>query len=401
MIAEVGYGSPAFLSLAERDRRHALVADGMRRDGLDVLILPASANRWEQSMADSRYVSGIGGFGTETLTILTPESPPVVYVFNRAAWWQAQPGNWIADVRDGRNRWARNIAERLAEIGFSAGTIGFSGLAGQTRTPDGVVAQQTFARVRAAFPRARLVDATALVQELRSIKSDEEVDVLRRAAAVTDRMVEAMTATARPGVTERAVYAAMVNAMLLEGAELPSLLIFGSGPGNVPSHGQFVPTDRVLAADDLLVNEIEARIAGYGAQTVAPLWLGTPGDAHRRAAAAASDAFEAVRAELRPGATMGGLMRTYRETVEAAGFTASFPLMHARGLGDEVPAVIDARDLETNGDVTIAAGMVFVVKPRATSADTTVSVQLGDTVLATRDGGRRLGRRPLGLGSTA
>jgi len=51
---------PIFLSLYERDRRHAAVQAKMTEQGLDVLILPASTNRWEQCMADSRYVTGIG-----------------------------------------------------------------------------------------------------------------------------------------------------------------------------------------------------------------------------------------------------------------------------------------------------------------------------------------------------
>ena len=50
------------LSLAERDRRYRLVRERMDREGLDVLILPANISRWEQMMADSRYITTIGGF---------------------------------------------------------------------------------------------------------------------------------------------------------------------------------------------------------------------------------------------------------------------------------------------------------------------------------------------------
>lgn len=57
------------LSVAERDRRYALVRARMDREGLDMLILPANVSRWEQMMADSRYITTIGGFGIETLTL--------------------------------------------------------------------------------------------------------------------------------------------------------------------------------------------------------------------------------------------------------------------------------------------------------------------------------------------
>lgn len=392
--------APHFLSLSERDRRHATMQARMAADGLDVLILPASANRWEQSMADSRYVTGIGGFGTETLTIVPRGEAPTAYLFNRSGWWKSHANRWIDDVRDGRNQWTRNIIERLGEIGFTRGRIGLSGLLGGTRTPDGTAPHYTVEALRAQYPQAEIVDASGLVQDLRSIKSAEEVATLERSAAITDEMVAAMIATARPGVTERAVYAALVNAMLLGGADLPSLLIFASGPGLEIGHGQFVPTDRVLQDGDLLVNELEARVAGYGAQTVAPVWLGRPDERYRAAAETAQAVFATVLDRLRPGETMRGLMEVYYDAIkrESKGtMTGSFPLMHARGLGDEVPAVIDAADLEKSGGAALVENMVFVLKPRVRTADGKISAQVGDTVVVTPSGGRRLGRRTFGL----
>lgn len=44
------------LSLAERDRRYQNVRERMAQEGLDVLLLPANHSRWEQMMADSRYL---------------------------------------------------------------------------------------------------------------------------------------------------------------------------------------------------------------------------------------------------------------------------------------------------------------------------------------------------------
>ncbi|MGA2395677.1 MAG: M24 family metallopeptidase [Candidatus Lustribacter sp.] len=392
--------SPRFLSLAERDRRHAAIQERMAANGLDVLILPASANRWEQSMADSRYATGIGGFGTETLTIVPRGQAPTAYLFNRSAWWKSHPNRWVDDVRDGRNAWGRNIIERLTEAGFTRGRIGWSGFLGGTRTPDGTAPQFTVKAVQAKFPQAEIVDGSAVIQDLRSIKSAEEVAVLEESAAVTDAMVAAMVATARPGVTERAVYAALVHAMLLGGADLPSLLIFASGRGLEIGHGSFVPTDRVLQDGDLLVNELEARIAGYGAQTVAPVWLGRPDPGYRAVADTAEAVFAAVLERLRPGETMRSVTEFYNATIERESkgtMKGSFPLMHARGLGDEVPAVIDAADLEKSGGATLVENMVFVLKPRVRTADGKISAQVGDTVVVTPSGGRRLGRRKFGL----
>ena len=392
---------PPFLSFAERDRRYQAIRKEMRERKLDVLILPASATRWDQSMADSRYASGIGGFGTETLTIVPLVGEPTAYLFNRSGWWKGFPGNWLADVRDGRNRFAKNIIEKLTELDFTTGTVGISGLGGANRTPDGTIPSTTVDTIKAAFSQARFVDASALIQNLRSIKSDEEVATLERAAAITDKMVAAMVKAAKPGVTERHVHAAIAHAMLEAGGELPSLFIFASGPGLETGHGSFVPTDRVLKRGDLLVNELEGRVAGYGAQTVAPVWVGgKPEQRYADAHKAALACFNAVLAALEPGVTMQGLMDVYYATLKAVAkgtFIGSFPLMHARGLGDEVPAVIDAKDLENNGGATIRANMVFVLKPKVTEAGGGASAQVGDTVVCTPSGGRRLGKRSMEL----
>ena len=66
------------ISLAERDRRYKLVREKMAAEGLDILLLPANTSRWEQTMADSRYLTGIGGFATEVLTIFPAEGPEVL-----------------------------------------------------------------------------------------------------------------------------------------------------------------------------------------------------------------------------------------------------------------------------------------------------------------------------------
>jgi Xaa-Pro aminopeptidase len=384
------------LSLAERDRRYRLVRDRMDREGLDVLILPANVSRWEQMMADSRYVTTIGGFGTETLTIFPRDGEVTAYVFNRSAFWKAAQ-DWVADVRDGRNFWAENVIERLGECAVKPRRVGISGLAGLIRAPDGIVPWTTVERIKAAFPNAEWVDATRLIQEIRSVKSAEEIALMRRSAGIIEAMIARMIDTAKPGVRERDIYAAMVHALLANDGEQPSLLIFGTGP-NV-GHGQFVPTGRVLRRGDLLVNEIEARYAGYSAQAVAPASIGPASDAYLDLLRVAHDAFEAVRAVMKPGTPLGALMDVYTGTVERSGqgrYKWAHPIMHARGLGDESPALLGDDDLERFRRVELREGMTFILKPRARGADG-LSAQIGDTVVVTSSGGERLGKRALSL----
>jgi Xaa-Pro dipeptidase len=383
------------LSVEERDRRYRNVRHEMARRGIDCLLLPANSGRWEQLQADSRYLSSIGGFATEVFTVFPFEGEVTAYVFNRAAWWK-RAQSWVQDVRDGHNHWAENATQRLKEIGFDKGTIGISGLAGLFRAPDGIIPYSTVTGLQESFPRAKIVNATEMMQEIRAVKSAEEVSFLERSAAVIEKMISTMSETARPGITEKELYAAMTQTMLAAGGELPTLFFLGSGPE--VSQSSFVPTNRTLQNGDRIVNEIEAKIGGYAAQAVSPMTLGKPGADYQRLVELSVECFEVILNGMRPGATFGDLFDIYTQKIQQSGegkYAWSHPMMHARGLGDDGPALLGDRDLERFRRIELQAGMVFILKPQVRAGKARAGI--GDTVVVTASGARRLGRRKLKL----
>ena len=385
------------LSLEERDRRYRNVRQEMAQHGIDCLLLPANSGRWEQLQADSRYLTSIGGFATEVFTVFPLEGEATAYVFNRAAWWK-RVQRWIGDVRDGHNHWAENATQRLKEIGFDKGTIGISGLSGLFRAPDGIIPYSTVAALQKNFPQAKIVNATEMMQEIRAVKSAEEISFLERSAHLIERMIATMRVVARPGVTERGLYAAMTQTMLADGGELPTLFFLGSGPDVTQS--SFVPTNRALQIGDRVVNEIEAKIGGYAAQAVSPLSLGRPAAEYQRMIELSAECFDSVFRGMRPGATFGALFDLYTETIRRAGaskYAWSHPMMHARGLGDDGPALLGDRDLERFRRIELQAGMVFILKPQVRAAGGKERASIGDSVVVTESGARRLGKRELKL----
>jgi len=385
------------LSTEERDRRYKKVRAAMVEGGIDCLLLPANSGRWEQLQADSRYLTSIGGFATEVFTVFPLAGEVTAYVFNRAAWWR-KVQNWVNDVRDGHNHWAGNAIGRLKELGFKKGTIGISGLSGLFRAPDGIIPYVTVKELEEAFPQARIVNATEMMQEIRAIKSAEEIGFLDRSAEIIEGMIDTMQATARPGVTEKELYAEMTRTMLKSGGELPTLFFLGSGPRQTNS--SFVPTSRVLEKGDRIVNEIEAKYAGYAAQAVSPLVLGKSEAIHEEMIRISAACFYAVLEKMRPGVTFGELFDTYTETVSREGkgrYRWNHPMMHARGLGDDGPALLGDQDLERFRCLELRPGMVFILKPQVRDAEGKDRASIGDTVVVTENGARRLGKRELKL----
>jgi Xaa-Pro aminopeptidase len=385
------------LSVQERDRRYKLVRAEMAQRGIDCLLLPANTGRWEQLQGDSRYLTTIGGFATEVFTVFPREGEVTAYIFNRAAWWK-QAQKWVADVRDGRNRWGQNAIERIGELGLQKGTIGISGLAGLFRAPEGIIPYSSVKAIQDALPQAKIVNATEMMQEIRAVKSAEEVSMLERSAAIVEKTIEAMVEHANPGVSEKELYGAMVHTMLASGGELPTLFFLSAGPGLTNS--SFVPTDYRIQKGDRIIDEIEAKYGGYAAQAVCPVVMGTPDDEYQKMIDISRACFDAILGAMKPGVTFGALFDVYKRTVEEQGrgkYLWNHPMMHARGLGDDGPALLGDKDLERFSKIPLQTGMTFILKPQVRPAEGKGRASLGDTVTVTEGGARRLGKRKLQL----
>jgi Xaa-Pro aminopeptidase len=330
-------------------------------------------------------------------TVFPLEGEVTAYIFNRAGWWK-QAQKWVSDVRDGRNRWGQNTIERINELGLQKGTIGISGLAGLFRAPEGIIPYSSIKAIQDAFPQAKLVNATEMMQEIRAVKSEEEVSCLERSAAIIENTIEAMVENANPGVSEKELYGAMVHAMLANGGELPTLFFLSAGAGI--SSSSFVPTDYRIQPGDRLINEIEAKYAGYAAQAVSPVVIGAPDDEYQKMIDISRVCFDAILHQMKPGVTFGWLFDIYRETVEQCGrgkYLWNHPVMHARGLGDDGPALLGDKDLERFAKIQLQAGMVFILKPQVRPVEGKGRASIGDTVVVTTNGARRLGKRELKL----
>jgi Xaa-Pro dipeptidase len=385
------------LSIRERDRRYKIVRNEMASRGIDCLLLPANTGRWEQLQGDSRYLTTIGGFATEVFTVFPREGDVTAYIFNRAAWWK-QAQKWVADVRDGRNRWGQNAVERINELGLQKGTIGISGLAGLFRAPEGIIPYSSVKAIQDAFPQAKIVNATEMMQEIRAVKSAEEVSMLERSAAIVEKTIEAMVENANPGVSEKELYGAMVHAMLANGGELPTLFFLSAGPGL--SNSSFVPTDYRIQKGDRIIDEIEAKYGGYAAQAVCPMVMGTPDDEYQKMIDISRACFDAILGAMKPGVTFGALFDVYKKTVEEQGkgkYLWNHPMMHARGLGDDGPALLGDKDLERFSKLQLQTGMTFILKPQVRPTQGKGRASLGDTVTVTENRARRLGKRQLQL----
>ncbi|SFN22500.1 Xaa-Pro aminopeptidase [Actinomadura madurae] len=187
----------------------------------------------------------------------------------------------------------------------------------------------------AADAEGELIPLGHLVEDLRRVKDEEEIALLREACAITDRAFAAVLSEIRAGVTERAVAVALERAMVDLGAERPAFeSIVASGPnGAVPHHH---PGGRELERGDLVTLDFGALYGGYHADMTRTVAIGEPADWQRdlydlvhRAQRAALDA--AV-----PGAETKAVDAAARDVIAAAGHGDAFPHGLGHGVGLEI-----------------------------------------------------------------
>jgi Xaa-Pro aminopeptidase len=110
----------------------------------------------------------------------------------------------------------------LRELGYEKANIGLVGFSGAFRSY--TISYQEYNLLKKELPYANLIEATPLLEQVRMIKSPEEIDMLKKSGKIARLKIDAMLEFCKPGVKECDVYAEMVKADIRNGGK-PSLSI--------------------------------------------------------------------------------------------------------------------------------------------------------------------------------
>ncbi|MBI4322398.1 MAG: aminopeptidase P family protein [Chloroflexi bacterium] len=395
------------LSLAERDRRWALIRRQMDDRGLDCLAIVV-IGMWGD-MGNAAYISSVYLPGAGGILVIFPRHGEVTVhmagnLANLEMWRQSQ--DWVPDILAASQpiSWSKTTVDRLREQGLENGRIGVVG-AGGALTPEGGSARVLIGRGSELLPTATWEDATDLIENVRLIKSEEEVALLEKAAEIGDRAFEAMAGYAKAGVSSRAVYAHLIHSMLENGSGTPFVL-WDAGPS--PVHGVWVPDTHILQPGHVVLTEYSPFVRGYEAQFQRALVIGHMPELYGRLFDAALASYERGLEVLKPGNTFGDVSRAMAGPIEAAGFVSITPYYH--GLNPNYPIsfspagrrLAQAQDMarwqehQTRLEaIPVQPGMLLAFEPNAVTTDQRQGVHVGDPILVTPSGARRLSRTPM------
>jgi Xaa-Pro aminopeptidase len=389
-------------SLAERDRRWKAVRAAMAAENIDVIVVPNNTGHSMDFQANARYLSHVGGGGDADVAVVFPLEGEVTAIATSAAprWPTVQ--DWTRDIREADRAYGRVAAERLKELKVENGPIGIAGLGAGTRSPEGTILHGFWLALKDAFPETPFVDATDIMRTVRYVKSQEEIDALRKSCEIIEKGIEAKIAAAVPGAVDWEVWGAALGAMMRHGSEIPVHQNWLSGANPVRTLTR--PTFRVLERGDLIINELEANWMGYRSQIVQPVYVEVANPLHMELIKIQRELFNGLLEMFRPGVSVQEIIeatakigqKVIPKSGPGVGAVAKIT-MHGRGAGDDGPIIAGGKMTPENLAVELQENMVFIFKP---SIDTTLengeptTCRFGDTILVTKSGGERLGTRP-------
>jgi Xaa-Pro aminopeptidase len=270
------------LSLQERDRRWREMRKRMLFAGIDALVFLGNDIFWDCGMANIRYMFEVGS-KMGAIVLFPMEGEPAIWHgiahMSRPMDANLARQEWVSDFRP-----MMGLASVVAEIesrGLARGRIGLVGFANtvykSTLLYNDVVGLQK------GLPNAEVIDISWMLQEMRLIKSEEEIGVLRKAGNIARKVIDTMLDFSKSGVTEAELWAEMFKTQIVNGGEPDAFIMLSSGP---VEHGleawnllhgmpqPMVPTMRPLREGDLVIAEYHTKYGGYLCHTEYTVYVG-------------------------------------------------------------------------------------------------------------------------------
>ncbi len=245
-----------------------------------------------------------------------------------------------------------------------------------------------------AVPDASCGLASTVMDAVRAVKDDTELDAIGHACSVADRVVAAVRDWTLAGETEDAVAARIRDAFDEYGGDDVAFdPIVGSGPNGAKPHHRH--GDRVIADGDPIVVDLGCVVDGYRSDMTRMVVAGdaAPPDAFREVYDVIRRAQRAAIDAVAPGGAAHAVDAAAREVIVDAGYGDAFVHRTGHGIGLETH---EAPYIGPDDDTVLEAGMVFSVEPGIYLSDR-FGVRVEDLVAVTADGCERLTRAERGL----
>ena len=342
----------------EFDRRRRLIGTGLDNRGLDAMLVT--------SPASVRYLTGFTGSNGAVLAL------PGESIFFTDPRYAIQSGREVScRTRVCKGPILPAVADvvaggRIRRLGFEPAHLSYEG----------------FDLLRANMPvNTSLEPVTGWLEAHRMLKSETEIELIRRSVETNSKAFEIAVRRVRPGMRERDLAAEIDYQMRRLGAEKPSFeTIVAGGERSALPHAHL--TGAVLKARQPVLIDMGAFQKGYASDMTRMLFLGAPSARMQRLYCAVLEAQLAAIDAVRPGVTTARVDRAARDVLRAYKLDRAFVHSTGHGLGLEIHELprIGKKD-----KTRLAAGMAITIEP-GVYLEGVGGIRIEDTVVVTATG---------------
>ena len=304
----------------------------MEEQGLDILLVTDPANMC--------YLTGYNGwsFYVHQLLVVSSDEPQPVWIGRKmdakaaeyTTWLDTQNILYYSDdyVQSTIKHPMDYVCDFLKEKGRTNKTIG-------VEMDHYYFTAQCYVSLLKGLPNSKFVDATSLVNWVRVIKSDREITLMKRAAKLVEKAMQAGIEKISAGVREADVVADIYHAEISGtedfGGDYPAIVpLMPSGEKTSAPHITW--SDNRYKEGDLVTLELAGCYKRYHSPMARTVSIGEPPQQVKVLAEVVIEGINAALDAVRPGVTAEEVEAVWRTTIAKHGFIKDSRLGYSIGL---------------------------------------------------------------------
>jgi Xaa-Pro aminopeptidase len=293
---------------------------------------------------------------------------------------------WVSDIRTYRlhnENFAERVRDILVEKGIDGGRV--------------AVEMQSYAmpyslgiELADALSPIEMVDATTQLGQLRLVKSQDEIALIKRAGHYANLGLQAMASTIKPGISEIALAAQVENALRKAGSDYWAIPVeLASGNRSAGCHG--TPRDKIIEQGDLVHAEFAGVSSRYHATAIQTMGCGKVSSHHADIYNIAVESLNAGVQAIVPGVSVSDVEEASLQPLVIHGFEDAAMMRFGYGIGIAYPPIwLETLQISREFDTPLQPGMAFVLHACLEFPEENLGVIVGGTYLLEHGGLRML-----------
>lgn len=330
----IQYSNP--LRTMHHQKRIEKIRSQLARDSLDAILIINRENR--------RYLSGFTGSDGKLLITL---KKAFLFVDSRYYLQAGSEAAGLVTLCLASDFISALIGvskeEKIKNLGFESNEITIQG----------------YQKLEQSLSEVTLISTADLTEDLRSIKDNEEIELIKQAQKIADRAFSHITGYIKESLSEKEIAWELESWMRLNGAEaVPFAPIVASGMNAAEPHHS--SGDKRIKKGEMIVLDFGAAVAGYSSDMTRTVFLGKPTEEQKKIYGIVLSSQQRALKKLKAGVATREIDDIVRTVIENENFGKFFQhnLGHGVGLGTH-----EKPTLGPLSDSFLAENMICTIEP--------------------------------------